>query len=79
MELKKEVLHVEFLMSSKSKIIKDTDRVFDAFYREEKNRDGFGLGLGLVRSICDEENVKVKVDSDDDRTSFSYKFKMMGE
>ena len=78
-ELKKEVLHVDFLMSSKSKIIKDTDRVFDAFYREEKNRDGFGLGLGLVRSICDEENVKVKVDSDDDRTSFSYKFKMMGE
>ena len=83
-----EVVHVElsqvgadikFSVSSKSKVIKDTTKVFDTFYREEKNRDGFGLGLGLVKTICEEENVALHVDSDDDKTSFEYRFKMMGE
>jgi len=70
---------VELSVSSKSKVIKDTSKVFDTFYREEENRDGFGLGLGLVKNICEEENVALHVDSDDERTKFSYKFKMMGE
>lgn len=70
---------IEFSMSSKSKIIKDTDKVFETFYREENTKDGFGLGLGLVRSICKEENVALHVDSDNQSTSFTYRFKMMGE
>jgi len=82
-----EVVHVELFhvgadvqlsVSSKSKVIKDTSKVFDTFYREEKNRDGFGLGLGLVKTICEEEGVALHVDSDDERTNFSYRFKMMG-
>lgn len=77
--LKQVGAEVEFCISSRSKIIKDTSKVFDSFYREEKNHDGFGIGLGLVRSICNEENIEVKVESDDAKTSFSYKFKMMGE
>lgn len=71
--------YVEFLVSSKSKIIKDTDKVFEAYYREEKSRDGFGLGLRLVKSICDEESVEVNVSSNDSLTVFSYKFKVMGD
>jgi signal transduction histidine kinase len=70
---------VEFSIASKSKIIKNTDKVFDSFYREENTKDGFGLGLGLVKSICKEEGVALHVDSDNERTSFAYKFKMMGE
>ena len=65
-------------IGSKSKIIKDTNKVFDAYYREDKNRDGFGLGLRLVRNICDDENVDIIVDSDNKKTTFTYKFKMMG-
>lgn len=71
--------NVEFAVSSKSKIIKDTQRVFEAYYREEKSTDGFGLGLRLVKSICDEEGVEVTLASDDELTTFSYKFKAMGD
>jgi len=70
---------VELAMGSKSKIIKDTDKVFDAYYREDSNRDGFGLGLRLVRSICDDEKIDVEVESNDEKTIFKYRFKMMGE
>ncbi len=70
---------VEFLVSSRSKIIKDTNRVFEAYYREEKNRDGFGLGLRLVKSICEEEGVEIDVTSSNELTTFSYKFKIMGD
>lgn len=69
----------EFTMGSKSKIIKDTDKVFDAYYREEENIDGFGLGLRLVKSICAQEDVDIKVSSNDDLTTFSYKFALIGK
>jgi signal transduction histidine kinase len=71
--------YTKFCVSSKSKIIQDTDRVFEAYYREEQSRDGFGLGLRLVKSICEEEGVGVDVASDDSLTTFSYKFKVMGD
>lgn len=71
--------HAQFCVSSRSKIIQDTDKVFEAYYREERSRDGFGLGLRLVKSICEEEGVEVDVASDDSLTTFSYKFKVMGD
>ena len=73
---------VEFSMGSKSKTIKDTSKVFDSFYREDegdKDRNSFGLGLKLVRTICEEEGVEILVDSNEERTAFAYRFKMMGE
>ncbi len=66
-------------MSSRSKEIKDKDKNFISFYREGKNREGFGIGLGLVKNICDEESVKISLDSSDAKTTFRYRFKMMGE
>lgn len=71
--------YLEFSVGSKSKIIKNTDKVFEEYYREEDKRDGFGIGLRLVRTICDEEDVKISVSSDDNETVFKYRFKMMGE
>lgn len=71
--------YTEFVVSSKSKTIQDTDKVFDAYYREEKAKDGFGLGLRLVKSICEEEGVGVSVKSDAALTTFRYRFKVMGD
>jgi len=74
---------VEFSAGSKSKIIKDVDKVFDAYYRENDNSEmyskSFGLGLKLVHNICQEEDVGISVDSDEEQTVFKYRFKMMGE
>lgn len=69
---------VDISVESKSKEIQDKEKVFEAFYREEHSRDGFGIGLGLVKSICEEENVTIFLDSNDAVTSFRYRFKMMG-
>jgi len=71
--------NIEFAMGSKAKTIKDTQKVFHEYYREEEKADGFGIGLGLVRSICEEEDVKIAVSSTADKTVFKYIFKMMGD
>ncbi|WP_324171012.1 HAMP domain-containing sensor histidine kinase [Sulfurimonas sp.] len=71
--------HLDFSMSSKSKIIKDTSRVFDEYYQEEKTSSGFGIGLRLIRTICDEEDVMISLSSSNEETIFKYRFKMMGE
>jgi signal transduction histidine kinase len=77
--LKREGSFLDISMASRSKEIKDTEKIFDSFYREEKSRDGFGLGLRLVKNICNEENVKIFISSSNEKTSFTYRFKMMGE
>ena len=70
---------VDMNIHSKSKLINDTQKVFEAYYREEKQREGFGLGLNLVRIICDEENVDISVKSREEDTSFTYRFTLMGD
>ena len=60
--------------SSHSIPIKDTEKIFEAYYRESQYRDGFGLGLNLVKSICDEEGVTIRLDSNEELTQFQYRF-----
>ncbi|MBT8348404.1 MAG: hypothetical protein HKP62_03020 [Sulfurovum sp.] len=59
--------------------IEDTERIFKAFERENDVRGGFGLGLEIVYTICQKENVKIDVESDDEMTVFSYSFKKEGQ
>lgn len=69
---------IELAIGSHSKEIEDTNRIFDAFYREEKSQEGFGIGLRLVKTICDEEDVMIAIDSNQAMNTFRYRFKMMG-
>ncbi|AKF25978.1 hypothetical protein YH65_06030 [Sulfurovum lithotrophicum] len=57
-----------------SKPIEDTGLIFEPFHQEESVHGGFGLGLEIVRSICEKEGVKVEVISDTEITIFSYTF-----
>ena len=66
---------VIFEITSHSSIIKDPEHIFDAYYREDDVKDGLGLGLNLVKSICTKENVLIKLDSSEVSTSFKYYFK----
>ncbi len=59
---------------SRSLPIQDTKSVFEAYYRENEGVDGLGLGLNLVKQICDEEGVRVTVHSSEDETRFCYYF-----
>jgi len=55
--------------------IEDIEGIFKAFQRENDVRGGFGLGLEIVYTICQKENVKIEVQSNDKMTVFSYRFR----
>jgi hypothetical protein len=61
-------------IQSKSIHILYPQKVFEAYYREAHGKDGFGLGLNLVKQICDEEKIDVELSSDKNFTRFSYYF-----
>lgn len=63
-----------FWVESRSQKIHDAQKIFEAYYRERKKTDGFGLGLSLVKSICDEEGVTIAIESNDESTRFEYRF-----
>jgi signal transduction histidine kinase len=67
--------HCIFEISSSSSLIKDTQKVFEAYYREDMNQEGLGLGLNLVKKICDKENINIELCSNDNLTAFRYYFK----
>lgn len=67
---------VEFSVSTNSKKIEYQNRIFDDFYRENNARGGFGLGLKIVKDICDKSLVIIKLESNDKETKFTYRFKI---
>ena len=58
------------------KTIKDITKLFDRFYRENNSRGGFGIGLNIIKEICDKNKVTMEVESSDDITTFRYIFNM---
>ncbi|MBS9782870.1 MAG: FIST C-terminal domain-containing protein, partial [Arcobacter sp.] len=73
--VEKEKNSFKFIISSHSKKIQEPHKIFKEYYREELSKDGFGLGLNLVKRICDEEGIEIYVKSDEELTSFTYLFR----
>lgn len=67
---------VEFSVTTNSKKIEYQNRIFDDFYRENSARGGFGLGLKIVKEICDKNLVIINLESTDKETKFTYRFKI---
>lgn len=67
---------VEFSVSTNSKKIEFQNKIFDDFYRENSARGGFGLGLKIVKEICDKNLVIINLQSNDKETKFTYRFKI---
>ncbi|MFT7859421.1 MAG: HAMP domain-containing sensor histidine kinase [Sulfurimonas sp.] len=72
---------IEFSIGSFSQPITDVDKIFDAYYREDKfdpsSEQSFGIGLRLVKNICDEEGVTIDLDLNKKKNIFRYRFKLM--
>lgn len=55
--------------------IKDVDKILKRYYREDKNKGGFGIGLNIVKSIIDEYGIKLDIRSELKKgSSFIYTF-----
>lgn len=55
--------------------IESPDKIFDRYYREELSKGGFGLGLNIVKNICEDECIKIEVASKiDEGSEFRYIF-----
>ena len=67
---------IEFVVTTNSKKIENQDKIFDDFYRENNARGGFGLGLKIVKDICDKNFVIIDLESTPKDTKFTYRFKI---
>jgi len=58
------------------KEIKNHTMVFRKYFRENKTVGGYGLGLSIIREICQKYSVEMDLHSDSKRgTTFTYRFK----
>jgi two-component system, sensor histidine kinase and response regulator len=54
--------------------IANTKTIFDAYYQQKEKNIGFGLGLSIVKDICNKYEINIDVTSIGNQTSFSYIF-----
>lgn len=67
---------IEFQIKTHSKTIHNKEKIFNhQFYRENKAKGGFGLGLKIVKEICDDNSVIIDLESNNDETKFIYRFR----
>lgn len=65
---------VIFEITNEGDTILHPDQLFERFYREHDSRGGFGIGLHIVKEICDKSNVNIAVTSNEHLTTFKYIF-----
>ena len=66
---------VIFIVKDNGVGIEDTNKIFSRYYREDETKGGFGIGLNIVKSIIEEENIQLEVISKiEEGTTFRYIF-----
>ena len=55
--------HIAFEVQDYGVGIKDTNKIFSRYYREDEAKGGFGIGLNIVKKIIDEENILLEIHS----------------
>lgn len=57
--------------------IKNKEKIFDKNYRENEAKRGLGLGLNMVKNICEKNDVAYSVTYKDNQNIFTYNFKLI--
>ena len=56
------------------KPIKDTSKLFEKNYRENESKRGLGLGLNMVKGICEKYGISYFITYKDGQNIFTYRF-----
>lgn len=55
--------------------IKNSKQIFERYYRENREKGGFGIGLNIVKSIIEHANIDLRIESEEKKGStFTYNF-----
>ena len=49
--------------------------VFDKYFQEDSKKDGFGLGLAMVKEFCDKNKIAINIDTTDNGNQFNLNLK----
>ena len=49
--------------------------VFDKYFQEDTSKDGFGLGLAMVKEFCDKNKITINIDTLENGNSFNLNLK----
>lgn len=60
------------IFSSSGSALKDTDSLFESYYRENAKERGNGMGMAITKKICDKYNVQISVLREVDKNIFEY-------
>jgi signal transduction histidine kinase len=63
---------VVLIFSNEGMEIQNKHIIFDRFVRQSTINDGQGIGLNLVKDICDKYNIKVQLDYENNQNKFIY-------
>lgn len=65
-----------FTIKNEGNLIENPSKLFERYYRENDARGGFGLGLNIIKDICDSNSVHIDVKSENNITQFIYSFQL---
>ena len=66
---------IKLIITNKSKTIENPKKLFDKLYREDHSVMGLGIGLSIVKKICEKHNINIEVESHENQTSFILSYK----
>lgn len=74
--LKKNKKSIELIFISKGEEINNTEKLFDRYYRENNSQRGSGIGLNIVKNVCEKYNISISINSENQTNIFIYTFKI---